>query len=460
MAQESNRVPASATNISLPPNARGSLLFGNLGDLTRDRLGFGAEIQRRYGEVVSYRLGLIRFTLISHPEHVKHVLQDNHRNYTKGFVLRNLLAPLLGEGLFTAEGEHWLRQRRLMQPVFHHKRIDAFGAIMTAETLKMLDGWGQYAETDRPVDIAGEMMRLTLTIVTRALFGADLGERTRQIDQAFSTASEHLTYRFDHPLYPPTAVPTPRNRRFRAALRALDSVVYSLIAQRRRDAEDTGDLLSMLVFARDEETGVSMSDRQLRDEVMTLLLAGHETTANALTWSWQLLSRHAEAEARLHAEVDTLEGRVPTLNDLQRLPYARMVIEEAMRLYPPVWITHRQAIGDDEVGGFRIPAGRIVVVAPWITHRRPDIWPDPEAFDPERFSPERVAERPRGAYIPFSLGPRQCIGMGLALMEAQLALLTAAQRFRLCRPPGHDVEPEPLLTLRPRGGLPMLVRNR
>ena len=460
MAQESNRVRASATNIPLPPNARGSLLFGNLRDLTRNRLGFGAEMQRRYGEVVSYRLGLIRFTLISHPEHVKHVLQDNHRNYTKGFVLRNMLAPLLGEGLFTAEGEHWLRQRRLMQPVFHRTRIDAFGEIMTAETLKMLDRWGQYAETDRPLDIAGEMMRLTLTIVTRALFGADLGERARQIDHAFSTASEHLTYRFDHPLYPPTAVPTPRNRRFRAALRALDGIVYDLIAERRRTGEDTGDLLSMLVFARDEETGASMSDRQLRDEVMTLLLAGHETTANALTWSWHLLSRHGEAEARLHAEVDTLAGRVPTVSDLRRVPYARMVVEEAMRLYPPVWLTHRQAIGDDKIGGFRIPAGRIVVVAPWVTHRRPDIWPDPEAFDPERFSTERSAERPRGAYIPFSLGARQCIGMGFALTEAQLALLTAAQRFRLCQPPGHMVEPEPLLTLRPRGGLPMLVRKR
>lgn len=460
MAHDTHKHPPSAANLPLPPHARGSLLFGNLRDLTRNRLGFGAEMQRRYGEVVSYRLGLIRFTLISHPEHVKHVLQDNHRNYTKGFVLRNLLAPLLGEGLFTAEGEHWLRQRRLMQPVFHHKRIDAFGAIMTAETLKMLDGWGQHAETDRPIDIAGEMMRLTLTIVTRALFGADLGERARQIDHAFSIASEHLTYRFDHPLYPPTAVPTPRNRRFRAALRALDAIVYDLIAERRRTGEDTGDLLSMLIFARDEETGASMSDRQLRDEVMTLLLAGHETTANALTWSWHLLARHAEAEARLHAEVDTLEGCVPTVSDLQRLPYARMVVEEAMRLYPPVWITHRQAIGDDQIGGFRIPAGRIVVVAPWVTHRRPDIWPDPEAFNPERFSPERAAERPRGAYIPFSLGPRQCIGMGFALTEAQLALLTAAQRFRLCQPPRHLVEPEPLLTIRPRGGLPMLVRNR
>ena len=460
MAHETNSRPASATNIPLPPSARGSLLFGNLRDYLRDRLAFGAEMQQRYGDVVSYRLGLIRFTLISHPEHVKHVLQDNHRNYTKGFVLRNLLAPLLGEGLFTGEGEHWLRQRRLMQPVFHRKRIDVFGEIMTGETLKMLDGWGAYAETDRPLDIAREMMRLTLTIVTRALFGADLGESATQIDHAFSTAREHLSYRFDHPLYPPSPIPTPRNRRFQAALRALDTIVYGLIADRRRAGEDTGDLLSMLVFARDEETGASMSDRQLRDEVMTLLLAGHETTANALTLSWHLLSRHAEAEARLRAEVDTLDGRLPTVSDLQRLPYARMVVEEAMRLYPPVWITHRQAIGDDEIGGFRIPAGRIVLVEPWLTHRRPDIWPNPEAFDPERFSPKCSAERPRGAYIPFSLGPRQCIGMGFALTEAQLALVMTAQRFRLCEPLGHMVELEPLMTLRPRGGLPMLVRNR
>ncbi len=460
MAQETNSRPASTSTLPLPPHARGSLVFGNLRDLQRNRLGFGAEMQRRYGEVVSYRLGLLRFTLISHPDHVKHVLQDNHRNYTKGFVLRNLLAPLLGDGLFTSEGEHWLRQRRLLQPVFHRTRIDAFGEIMAGETRKMLDGWAPYAETDRPLDVAKAMMRLTLTIVTRALFGADLGERAAQIDHAFSTASEHLTYRFDHPLYPPPAIPTPRNRRFRAALQVLDSIVYGLIAQRRRAGEDTGDLLSMLLFARDAETGAAMSDRELRDEIMTLLLAGHETTANALTWSWQLLAQHAAAESRLHAEVDTLGGRRPAVSDLQRLPYARMVTEEAMRLYPPVWITHRQAIGDDEIGGFRIPAGRIIVVVPWITQRRADIWPNPEAFDPERFLPERAAERPRGAYIPFSLGPRQCIGMGFALTEAQLALMTTAQRFRLCVPPDTMVEPEPLLTLRPHGGLPMLVRNR
>ena len=442
-----------------PPGPRGNILLGSLRDLHSDRLKFVLDLQRNYGDIVRYRLTMLTFYQVSHPDYVKHILQDNHRNYTKGSILGKLLSPVVGQGLFTSEGELWLRQRRLMQPVFHRKHIAAFGTIMTDATGRMLDSWEARESREEPINILAEMMRLTLNIVTRALFGADVSAQAEIVARAFTTASEHTTYRFDFPFYP-TRLPTARNRRFGAALRDLDRVVHELIAARQGSSEDTGDLLSMLLSARDQDTGEGMSPTQLRDEVVTLLLAGHETTANALAWTWYLLSEHPTVEARLHAELEAaLGGRLPTMADLPSLDYCRMVFEEAMRLYPPVWLTQRQAIADDEIGGFHIPAGTTFSLSPWVTHRRADIWPDPERFDPERFTPERVAERPRFAYFPFSGGPRLCIGQSFAMAEAQLVMATIAQRYRLRLAAGHSVKPEAQLTLRPKGGLPMVLHR-
>jgi cytochrome P450 len=308
----------------------------------------------------------------------------------------------------------------------------------------------------------GEMSRLTLDIVTGALFHAHVGEEPGAISRAVNVLVEDLGYRFEVPFYPPHRVPTPRNRRFRAALRTVDRAVYSIIAERRRGGGDEEDLLALLMEARDEETGESMGDKQLRDEVITLFLAGHETTANALSWAFYLLATHPDAEERLRAELAEVLGaeddfRVPTLEDLPRLPYAKMVVDETLRLYPPAWITNRQAIADDEILGHRIPAGAFVMLSPYVLHRHPDYWTEPDAFDPERFAPGQGNGRPRFAYFPFGGGPRQCIGQSMALVEAQLVLATVLGSCRLRPASDKPVEAEALATLRPRGGLPMTV---
>jgi len=291
------------------------------------------------------------------------------------------------------------------------------------------------------------------------LFSAKVTDETNAIGQAITTIMGNIEFRYVVPFYPSVSVPTPRNRRHLAALRTLDQIVYGILHERRRHprpADRSGDLLSLLIEARDEETGEGMSDKQLRDEVLTLFVAGHESTANALAWTFYLLSQHPEAERRLRAELaEALAGGTPTVADLPNLPYTRMVIEESMRLYPPAWIMIRSAVADDEICGYRIPANATVLISPYVIHRLPAFWEAPAEFDPERFTPERSAGRPPFAYFPFGGGPHQCIGKGYALQAAQLILATVAQRFRLRLAPGQAVEPQALLTLRPRGGLPM-----
>lgn len=303
-------------------------------------------------------------------------------------------------------------------------------------------------------------MRLTLRIVGQALFSIDLSDEADTVGQGFSAVRKLLQSYVFRP-FPPLSVPTPRNRRLNAAIRSLDGVVQGIIDERRQHNADSGDLLSMLLLARDEETGEGMNDRQLRDEVMTLLLAGHETTANALTWMWYLLSQHPDVEARLHTELDkVLGGNIPTVDHLPDLKYTRMVIEEALRLYPPVFGFGRKATGEDELGGYYVPANTLIWLSPYVTHRHPDFWQQPEVFDPERFSPESAANRPHYAYFPFGGGPRLCIGSNLAMMEAQLITATIAQRYLLRLVPDHPVEPEVSLTLRPKYGLPMTIHQR
>jgi cytochrome P450 len=423
--------------------------------MRRDPLGFVAALARDYGDVVRLAMGPVSVYLVHHPDGVKHVLQDNNQNYVKGPVIGRVKV-LIGEGLFTSEGAFWRRQRRLAQPAFHRERIAGFAGTMVHRTAERLAGWDAAVRRGEPIDVAAEMNALALTIVGETLFGRDLSGEAVEAGRALRVALETTALRAMSWLVSPIWWPTPRNRAFRAAVRTLDALVYDLIDSRRRSAAPADDLLGMLVAARDEDTGEGMSRLQLRDEVMTFLLAGHETTAVALAWTWYLLARHPEIGEQARAETLAVLGdRAPALDDLPRLPLARMVVEEAMRLYPPVWGVGRQAIAADRIGGYDIPAGALVNLSPWVTHRHPDFWDDPERFDPERFRPGVERTRPRFAYFPFSGGPRLCIGETFALMEAQLVVAMMLQRYRLTLVDPRPVVAETTLTLRPRGGLSM-----
>ena len=455
------------TRPKTPPGPRGHFLLGSMAEVQTDVMGFLQGLAQQYGDVARFRFAWFSGYLVSHPDAIQRVLQENNRNYSKRTFAYQMLKPLVGEGLLTSDGATWLRQRRLIQPAFHRQRIHAFSKLMTGATEQMLERWRAPAFRDAPLNASEEMMRLTLSIVAQALFSQDVSREADVVGRSFTYLNQELSARF-RTLFPaPLFLPTPRNRRFKAALAALDGVVAELIHTRRAQlasgepAPDAPDLLAMLLEARDEDTGEGMTDTQLRDEVMTLLLAGHETTANALTWTWYLLSQNPEAEAKLHAELDrALGGRVPTISDLPDLPYNRMVVQETLRLYPPAWIVSRMAEKDDELCGYAIPAGSVVEVSPYIMQRHPRYWEDPDAFDPERFTPERSQGRPAFAYFPFGGGPRLCIGRDFALVEAQLILATVASRLRLRLEPGFPVEPEALITLRPRNGLQMRLEDR
>jgi cytochrome P450 len=414
---------------------------------------------RRYGEVSYFKIGPRHGFLVTNPADIRHVLQDNARNYRKS-PLYDKLRVLVGNGLLTSEGDFWLRQRRIAQPAFHRQRIAALAGVMAEAARDAAAQWETIAAAGRPVDVDEEMMRLTRTVVLRTLLGADLGPFSDAVDDAWRILNQQIGESF-WSLGLTDWWPSAKRRRFHAARAVLRGAVDHVIAERRRNASDGADLLSMLMTARDEETGEAMTDEQLRVEVTTFLLAGQETTSLALTWIWYLLSQHSGAQRRLEDEIDAeLHGRSPEYGDLVNLPYTRMVIDEAMRLYPPAWGFSRQALGDDQVGGFRLPRGWLVFVIPYVLHRLPAFWNNPDAFDPERFTPERSADRPKFVYLPFGAGPRQCIGNQFALIEAHLVLATLAQRYRLHLVPGHRVDPWPLITLRPRFGMPMIIERR
>jgi cytochrome P450 len=442
------------------PGPRSLSPLGHVQAMQRDALGFMMRLREQYGDVARFRVFIWQSYLLSHPDHVKHVLQDNNRNYHKG-ILYQFLKPVVGEGLLTSEDNFWRRQRRIAQPAFHRKTVAGLASAMTEETDEMLSRWSGRARSGETFDLLADLMALTLEIVSRTMLSTDVASEAAAVRESVALLRDHVAYRAFHIFTLPEGFPTPRNRRFARALATVDGIVYGMIEQRRSGEVNADDLLSMLLHATDEETGESMSDKQLRDEVMTIFLAGHETTANALAWTLSLLSQHPDVEERLADEVDrVLSGRTPEVADLPNLPYTKMVIEESLRLYPPAYAFARRALEEDEIAGYRIPKGGGVLVSPWVTHRHPAFWDEPERFDPERFSAERTASRPRYAYFPFGGGPRQCIGNEFALMESQLVLAMIAQRFRLRVAPGHTAEPEPLITLRPKGALPMTVTAR
>ena len=418
--------------------------------------------QREFGDVYQVMLGTRPEVVLLHPDHIQHVLATNARNYPKSDMVHKLRG-FLGNGLVTSEGDFWLRQRRMMQPHFHLKAIAGLAATMGRVAGEVAEAWRPHAEAGAELEVTHEMMTLTLRVIGLTMLGADVEGRAARVGAAVEVLLRESAKKMLTSAAAPLWVPTPPNRRFLAARATVDQAVREIVAERRAAGPrpEGGDLLDMLIAAVDEETGQGMTDQQLRDEVVTIFLAGHETTALALTWTWYLLSKHPDVERKLHAELDAvLGGRAPTLADLPALPYAGMVLDEAMRLYPPVYYVGRQALADDVVGGFRIAKGTMVGINMFVTHRHPAFWENPEGFDPERFAPERAAGRHKYAYLPFGGGPRVCIGSNFALMEAKIVLATLAQRYRLALRPEHPVAYDPIITLRPKHGMIMKVTPR
>jgi cytochrome P450 len=441
------------------PGPQGHPILGSLPDFRNDNIRAFMNGWRQFGDVVRFR-GRGSMFLVVHPDHVKHVLLDRHRNYPRPPFVDDKLKGVVGDGLVASEGELWLRQRRLAQPIFHRQRIAAFGTSMTDTIAEMLDRWQVPARRGEALDLRVEMQALTLSILAKALFAADWEQQAEAVGPAVTVALEHTNRRLLSVIDIPERVPVPANRRWLEARRTLDEIVYRLIAERRRSKEEGGDLVTMLLQARDQDSGEGMSDRQVRDEVMGFLIAGHETVSTGLTWTWYFLSTHPAVAHRLRAELaEVLSGRVPTVEDIPQLPYTTMVLEEAMRHYPPIWVMLRNPLEDDEIGGYSIPAGTFVILCPYVTHRHPDFWENAEGFDPERFTPERTTGRHRYAYFPFGGGPRKCIGESFGMMEMQLVIAMVAQRYRLDLVPGHPIAAQPAISLRARYGMLMTLRD-
>jgi cytochrome P450 len=426
-------------------------------EIARNPLAMMISMQRQHGDIAHWRIGPQNLYLFSHPDVIRDVLVTNQKNFHKSRGLERA-RRLLGNGLLTSEGDFHLRQRRLAQPAFHRQRIAAYAATMTDYAERASARW----KNNITVDMHKEMMRLTLGIVSRTLFDADVEDEAAEIGNALTTAFES----FNLAMLPFTEIldrlPFPAVRRFNAARDTLDRTIYRMIEERRRSGEDRGDLLSMLLMATDTEgDGSGMDDTQLRDEALTIFLAGHETTANALTWTWYLLSQNPEAEARLLAEVDgVLNGRAPTHEDMPSLPYTRMVLAESMRLFPPAWAIGRRALDAFEVRGFVIPKRSVVIMSQYIMHRDARYFPEPDRFDPERWAPEAQASRPKFSYFPFGGGTRICIGEQFAWMEGVLLIAAIAQKWKMRLEPGHPVEVQPLITLRPKHGMRMILERR
>jgi cytochrome P450 len=423
-------VTGSARASAVPPLLRGPNergLLGSLGDFNRDQLAFYTRCAREFGDVVPIRLGPSRGFLIFHPDAIEELLVVHSRDLIKSRGVR-LLRGILGDGLVVAEGDLWLRQRRLMQPAFHRHRVAAYGEIMPAHAARQVADWRE----DTVVDMHAEMMAVTRAIVARALFDADVSEDARVVGDALEIVAESFGKRLGSlRAFVPLWLPTRQNLRLRRAIRGLDRVVYRMIDDRRRSPGARGDLLSILLDAHDADDGSRMTDRQVRDEVMTLFLAGHETTAVALSWTWYLLSEYPAADARLADELRAvLGGRAPTVADLPALRYAEMVVTESMRLYPPAYAMGRQAARPIEVAGHPVPAGNFLIIGTWAVHRDARWFDEPGTFRPERWADDSARRLPRFAYLPFGGGARQCIGNGFAMMEAVLILATIAQRFR------------------------------
>jgi cytochrome P450 len=437
------------------PGLLARLIGGDLAALTGDPLGEFVR-RSRQGGVVPLKIGLTPGHLVSDPAIVRHVLLDHIDNYDKHTPAFDAVRVVLGNGMLTSGGGFWKRQRRIAQPAFHGESVRHFAPIMTRLASETAAQWARAAASGETVDACADMMRVTLRIVAETLFGDDLAESAAEVNRVFPVILACLAARVTSPLRPPLWLPTANNRRLRPALRSLNAIVERLIATKRRrlaagsrPPDGHRDLLTILMLARDAETGETMSDVQLRDEVMTLLIAGHETTANALSWLWVLLDRHPDEQERLRAElVAATGGRPPTVEDLPQLPRLKAVVQETLRLYPPVWMFDRRALGPDQLGSTKVAKGDLVIFCPYAIHRLPGLWHEPEAFRPERFEAGREEQKNKFAYLPFSAGPRTCIGNTFAMIESQLIMGTLLSRFRARLADPTPIIPRPRVTLR------------
>jgi cytochrome P450 len=442
---------------NLPPGPRGNFFLGSAVELGRSSMKFLTQCAREYGDIVYLRFFGTPLCLLTHPTDIEYVLVKNPANFVKSRDYR-ALKPVLGNGLLTNEGAPWQKQRKLVQPTFRHENTERYADVMVLATTRMLDTWRD-GETR---DIHQQMMALTLEIVAEALFGSDVSGHASGVEQALGVMMNQFDGMAGLAFLLPEKFPIPSTLRFKRSVARLDKIIYRIIHERRTERRASKkDLLEMLLRSQDE-AGSRMSDEQLRDELMTLFLAGHETTANALSWTWYLLAQHPEIEARLLQEItQVLDGSVPTARDVMRLPYTEMVVKESMRLYPPAWAVGRQAVGEFEMGGYKFPAGTNVAILQWSTQRDPRFFSEPEMFDPERWSAESVKRNalPRFAYFPFGGGPRVCVGAGFAMMEAILLLATMAQRYRMTLVAKRKVKLLPSVTLRPRNGIQMVLHR-
>jgi cytochrome P450 len=441
---------------STPPGPESYFSVNLLRLVARDKLAFFKELAR-YGDVSQVRFGPRRIALISHPDDIRRILVTEQKKFTKGNALAQT-ETLLGQGLLTSEGEFHLRQRRMIQPGLHRERLAGYGQVMTDYAERMQTRW-----TDgQRLDVHEEMMHLTLGIAGRTLFDVDVEHEASEIGEVLDLSLKMFLYAVLPLGTLLEYAPIPWVRRLHYARRRMDELIAGIITRRRREGIDRGDLLSMLIQAQDElgHTG-GMTDKQLRDELVTLLLAGHETTANALSWTWYLLSQHPAVEAKLHAELDAVLGdRAPTPADAPRLVYTRMVLAESMRLFPPAWILEREVMEEFEAGGYRFPVGTMIYMSQYLTHRDPRWWPTPTRFDPERWAPELAEGRPKFSYFPFGGGTRICVGEHFAWLEGMLVLASVARRWQLRYDEPHAPVPEPSVTLRPKGGLPVRLERR
>ncbi len=441
----------------LPPQLKGDFVQGVMRQFNRDQLAFITSC-RDYGDVVRLRFLYLTAYFIYHPNDIEYVLSTNARNFVKSRSLRSpFFRRLVGNGLLTSEGEVWRRQRRLSQPAFHRQRISSYGEVMVQKTQRMLTTW-QPGETR---NIHRDMMRLTLEIVVKTLFNADVSGEADKVGQVLSELVKPFASQATLKWILDNRLPTSAHRRFYRQAKEIDNIVYRIINERRISRSDEGDLLSMLLQAYDEDDGTQMTDQQLRDEVMTLFLAGHETTALTLSWAWYLLAENPSAESKFHQELDdVLGGRPATVADIPNLKYTDMIAKESMRLFPPAFGLGRESIEECEIGGFRLPPKTQVFMFQWATHRDTRFFEAPEEFQPERWTEERAAKIPKYAYFPFGGGPRACIGNYFAMMEIVLLLATIGQRFRLSKAGDHEVELYPAMSLRPRKGISLTVELR
>jgi cytochrome P450 len=440
-----------------PPGPRGLPLIGAARSFARDPLAFLTGVAERYGDISNFRLGRIDVFFVRHPDLVREVLITKRASFTMT-SLRARINAVVGEGLFTSRGELHARQQRLMLPVFRKSRIEAYAAQMAELSRRARDQW----IPGRVVDIADEMMKLTMLIAAQALFEHDIGDDTHKVSRNIDTVLEFFT-RLSSPLLRlALALPLPSSLRFKRAVRDLDAVIYRLIEQRRRDGAGGKDVLSLLMQARDDQTQTQMTEKQLRDEVLTLLIAGHETTANVLSWIFYLLAQAPQADERLHAEARSVLSGRPAFGaeDVDRLEYARCVILEGLRLYPPGWFVGREAQADVQLGGYTVPKGSVVMLSQYVMHRDARFFEQPDEFRPERWAGGFMERLPRGAYFPFSAGERHCIGEGFAWQEALLILATLAEQWRFELVPGQTIRPRPSVTLRPDGPIKTIVRAR